>query len=193
MLNITDGCTVVLRNGDRIPNVYKTACVGKEYPKGAYAYAAYVSKPSVEDLATPAMSDNVRTDRADYCYAWDIAGRWERHGESPRDIVAVEGAQQVNMNTGNYLICIDVRDNQPLMFGTNNLAISKHVQPLITQLENAYKINASLDHDGTMQDKLIENVNKLKSADMVIRFDGYWWPIRFVKTVNTLQEALECI
>lgn len=181
--NFYDGCSVELRNGKVVHNVHK---------RGSSAYIAYASGNTTD----------IQLDQ-DLCMLhWDIEGSfspWPYSGTHANDIVKVLAREAEPLTKvpvieqGNYIIVIDVRDNQPLMFGTNNIAISKQVQPLIDQLKNQYHINASTHHDTAMEDKFLDNVRKLKSADMVLRFDGHWWPVRFVKTVSTLQEALESI
>ncbi len=187
--------TVQLRNGAVVSGVYRTK------DQSDYYYAAYNEPPTDEDLERSWRSPKLKRERdgfTTYHYAWYALGSYHAGECDERDIVGVvtevpASAKTIQSLEGTYIIAIDVRDSQLLMFGLANIAISKQIDPLIKQLENQYHINASSDHDGTMQDKLIENVRKLKSADMVIRFDGHWWPVRFVKTVNSFQEGLESI
>ena len=176
--------TAQLRTGEVVENVYRTK------DESEYAYTAFADTPTDEDLTYPWRSP--KRNGVDEHMAWYANGAYSQNGPYNMDIVGVV-TEVPKPTNGNYIIVIDVRDNQPLMFGTNNIAISKQVQPLIDQLKNQYHINASTHHDTAMEDKFLDNVRKLKSADMVLRFDGHWWPVRFVKTVSTLQEALESI
>ena len=186
--------TVLLRNGVRVTAVYRTK------DPSDYYYTAYNEPPTDEDLERPWRSPKLKRSGPPkgQHYAWYALGKYTSEATHELDIIEVVWQEPTTKEEpkpmqATYLIAIDVRDNQPLMFALAGVSISKQIDPLIKQLENQYHINASTDHDGAMENKLIENVRKLKSADMVIRFDGHWWPVRFVKTVNSFQEGLESI
>lgn len=182
------GCSVVLDNETVIHNVHRFAVLGD-----AVLAAVIPGKPWLDY-----DRDNIQTVE-EYgqplrALVWDDNGYFQL---SPSySIARVLNADPVETPTKqehHYLIAVDVRDNQPVSFALANCVISKHVTPLIQNLEAQYKISASVHHDEAIENKFLDNVRKLKSADMVVRCDGCWWPIRFVKTVETITEALESI
>lgn len=180
------GCSVVLENDLVVHNVHSFKVLG--------------------ELVLVAVLPGKPTDTYDYANI-QVTGMmsvpvplvWKADGILPGmskwNISKVLAADPVETPTvpHHFIIAVDVRDNQPLCFPIQGCVISKQVQPLIKQLTEQYQINASTHHDEAMEDKFLDNCRKLKSADTVIRFDGHWWPVRFVKTVETINEAMELI